>query len=334
MFHSAGYIISMVTMNSNQVNFNLLPDDALVAIGKWVGATGAENFARCLKVNRRFRTVLGQPSVLKDIIEGTTKNITPGIETLEHLAIWEAAQAMALFEENRIGFAYGSLAMGLDDFPDIKNSQLRTTLIARILYRFPQTFVRIEAHCGTAAPPGISESFARSRGGIVQTNLLVKLADAGVLDGHPGLFDRRRDEMELLRQRLRVTGWGRRVAEAAEHSAHRYATVARHGKGWVELYLCYGEHVEIPSRPPYYSGPIREADESDESDDDEFGGHVIVVQDWRDTESTDDEESGSDMDDSDHDMNGTHSHPSDAYEVLSTDSEFNNDEMSEESAGE
>ena len=153
--------------------FDRLPDDGLVTIGSWVAATGLDNFARCLKVCRRFRHVLGRPSLLKELIRERTG--AHEIETLEHLALWDAIDQVGLWEENRVGFGFGSLTVESDYIPpdlhqfqrrrerDIPYSEKRIADVTRILTRFPSTFLRIEAHCGTAAPPVMAEQFSAAR---------------------------------------------------------------------------------------------------------------------------------------------------------------------------
>lgn len=261
--------------------FDVLPDDGLVAIGSWVAATGLENFARCLKVCRRFRNVLGRPSLLKQLIRERTD--APEIETLEHLALWDAVKQVGLWEENRIGFGYGSLNVARDTaYPpprvphldysnndargDILHSERRMVDVARILTRFPNTFLRIEAHCGTAAPDGIAEHFSVSRGMSVVRALLEMLSPGQVND-----YSHAR-EVSIMERRLRLTSWGVQISTAAETSQHPYAQVARQGKGWVELYVCKGATLEIPARPDFYQGHERMPNEQRQVGDDDDEG--------------------------------------------------------------
>jgi len=246
--------------------FDRLPDDGLVTIGSWVAATGLDNFARCLKVCRRFRHVLGRPSLLKELIRERTG--AHEIETLEHLALWDAIDQVGLWEENRVGFGFGSLTVESDYIPpdlhqfqrrrerDIPYSEKRIADVTRILTRFPSTFLRIEAHCGTAAPPVMAEQFSAARGMSVVSSVLDMLT---VSSGHLYEYSDMR-ETSTIEQRLYLTSWGMEISTAAERSQHRYASVARKGKGWVELYVLFGA-CEMPSRPEFYHGHERHPNE-------------------------------------------------------------------------
>mmetsp|Transcript_11341 Transcript_11341/g.21629 ORF Transcript_11341/g.21629 Transcript_11341/m.21629 type:complete len:287 (-) Transcript_11341:127-987(-) len=252
--------------------FDNLPDDGLLALGSWVAATGLENFARCLKVCRRFRRVLGRPSMLKELIRERNFTDAPEIETLEHLALFDAIKQVGLCDENRIGFGYGSLTVARDaDYHPrqvhhhprrggitegaVLHSERRIADVARILTRFPGTFLRIESHCGTAAPPGIAEHFSAARGMSVVRAFLDLLSPGQVDDPSHAR------EVSIMERRLHLTSWGMQISTAAETSQHRYAGVARQGKGWAEVYICKGDTLEMPSRPEFYQGHERDPNE-------------------------------------------------------------------------
>ena len=129
-----------------------LPDDALLAIGGWVVATGPENLARCLKVNRRLRTVFGQPQFLADAVrQCRNRGNNQNLKTLQDLALWQAVENIGLVDENRIGFDYASLDIA-NDRPrrmhpdDITFSQERVLKVARTLSRFPDSYAEIPRH--------------------------------------------------------------------------------------------------------------------------------------------------------------------------------------------
>eukprot|EP00977_Amphora_coffeiformis_P010063 scaffold2353_cov167-Amphora_coffeaeformis.AAC.54 len=274
--------------------FDSIPDDALLAIGNWVAATGLDNFARCLKVNRRFRAILG--TLVAELVQERTGGGVQGIDTLEHLALWEAVNKACLWTENRLGFDYASVDISPnrvrrrdDDEEDVLDSRARIANVARILKRFPNSFLRIEAHCGTGAPLGIAERFSVARGMSVVRSFLEILRHPEMRypesDDDDGPYFPRQD----LERRLRMTSWGRQISEAAEVSQHHYSSLARLGKGWVELYVCHGDHLEMPSRPDFYQGQTRHLDEDSHAGDDEGHNHIVYMQmdNWYDDMSDD-----------------------------------------------
>ena len=234
------------------------------------------------------------------------------------MALWEAVNEARLGFENRLGFDYASVDVSPnhpqrrrrddddDNEEDILNSRTRMTNVARILKRFPDSFLRIEAHCGTGAPLGIAERFSVARGMSVVRSFLEILR-------HPEMGYLEEDDNDSycfrdLQQRLRMTSWGRQISEAAEDSPHRYSSVARLGKGWVELYVCHRDQLEMPSRPDFYKGQTRrleedsnivdEDEDSDNIDDDDDDGRILItymqVDDWYDDMPDEDEDGGFD----------------------------------------
>lgn len=273
-------------MNPNNNCFDSLPDDALLAIASWVAATGVANVARCLKVNRRLRSVLSQPTFLQQIFRSTSNNDLPeAVQSLEHLALWETVQEANLFEENRIGFDYASVDISPDESQgfhreDILYSQQRLGQVGQILRRFPNAFCRVVSHCGTGAPLGIAEPFSVARGmSVVNTLLSMIMSNASGSDEEDFLehYYNHPNDLATTEQRIFLTPWGRQIAEIARESQHRYARVARRGKGWVEIYICHGEDLEMPARPDFYQGQNRDVigDESDE--DTNSDGNIGVV---------------------------------------------------------
>ena len=248
--------------------FDRLPDDALETIGSWVAATGAENLARCLKVNRRFRSVLG--ARCSNLVRQQSHQY-PNVETLEQLALWEAVGKIGLWEENRIGFDYASVDIARNNprhrhEDDILDSQERVEQVAKLLKRFPNCFLRIEAHCGTGAPWGIAERFSVARGmSVVRAFLELLREDIEEEDAEEYFEDR---DLVIVEERLHMTTWGRRIAEIAETSSDHYGRVARLGKGWVELYICHGDNLEMPTRPDFYEGLMPNTEELETDDDD------------------------------------------------------------------
>ena len=95
-------------------------------------------------------------------------------------------------------------------------------------------------------------------------------------------------DMERVERRVRLTPWGRRVAQAVEESDHPYSTIAKCGKGWVELYVCQGNDLELPPRPDYYKN-------SHETEDDSEGIEEDFEETEEDSEDESMEESGDDI---------------------------------------
>jgi outer membrane protein OmpA-like peptidoglycan-associated protein len=220
--------------------FDVLTDDAVVTVGQWVAATGVANLARLQKTCHRLSSLLGQPALLRDIVDDRSVGDYK-IKSLEQLALWEAVEEAGLWEENRIGFDLASLTINSDDHCDIQGSRARIVAVRRIADRFPETRFFIEAHSGTIAPPYIAVYFSQMRGQAVEDALHNNRADDSAFH-----FDR---------QRIAVTGWGTRISfAAARDSRHLYGTLARRGKGWAEIYLVDGGDLEFPKRPDFYQG--------------------------------------------------------------------------------
>lgn len=83
---------------------------------------------------------------------------TPTIKTLEQLEIFEKWITETNFiHDNRITFPFASTE--IED-----NMQEQILHIINIMERYPNVMVRLDSHCGTAAPSGISTWFSKARG--------------------------------------------------------------------------------------------------------------------------------------------------------------------------
>lgn len=280
--------------NNSQVvamdNFKMLPDETVILIGRWVASYSIKDVVQFQRSSRRFRTLLQDPVVITQIIQDygvpvrnvpsssypTSSTIlndkknnsignnsssssssssidrkTSNVETLEGLALYLRVQSAGLFQENRIMFDFAS--------PD-RNTDTETTdrmkSIRDIMIKFPNCTVTVDAHCGTLGPRYIALQFSRFRGVAISTELLEQLDDGD---------NTSYDEAMQLERRVSVNAWGRKVAEAASRSDHRFGALAREGKGWVELYVTVG-NLSLPTRPEYYEGLLMDEDLSEEGD--------------------------------------------------------------------
>ena len=275
--------------------FEILPDDALLAIGSWVVATGAVNLAQSLRVNRRLRALWGQAAWLEQLLREQYKDLPAAVRTLEQWALWEVVQEAGLEEEHRIGFDFASLDIAWDDRRnehDILDSRQRAYRVGRILKRFPNAFARIESHCGTGAPLEIAEQFSVARGRTVIDFLLgaMLVIDWDEDDEEEEIFRLR--DLSTAQRRLFLTAWGRQIALAARESPHPHGRLAALGKGWVELYVCHGPDLEMPARPDFYQGQTRIPEHDDRGDAHvDNGGNLVYIPFHMDEEASSDDDS-------------------------------------------
>ena len=159
------------TPSSSSGSFDLLSDDLVVNIGFWVAKAGTKNLCQLQKTCHRIRTLLVKEdfihSVIRQQLLAVATVISPAsnnnagtatITTLEELGLYEMiVNESDLFHDNRLGFEFGSLEIDDDigDASGIKGSWDRIRSVKRIVSKFPNAFVKIDSHCGTAAPASI-----------------------------------------------------------------------------------------------------------------------------------------------------------------------------------
>jgi hypothetical protein len=269
-----------------------LPDAILVEVAVFL-MHDVNDFVRFQRVNKRVHTLLSGDTIVQELIQTSLQqpqedNNNEENEgrivcyTLEELALYQAvARELDLLEENRIGFDYASLQIDDDDgeASGIENSETRIQDLRRFLlsHQFPNATIVVHAHCGTGAPSGIAPRFSAARGQCVAASLITGGdAEAPEMTGfvlysgnHPedtnnhqaGRVELHFDdenaasaEMVNLCDRIEVNAWGRRVALIVRNSTHPYSELASEGKGWAELYIHMGDHLQLPPKPRYYDG--------------------------------------------------------------------------------
>jgi hypothetical protein len=199
----------------------------------------ASTLARMASVNKRFYGLLqgDQSRLVKRIVELDNYASSLGIETLKELGFFQAATSAGLFQENRLGFRFVSTV--IDDngtSSEIKGSIQRVKSVARILQQFEDARVIVE-YAALVAP-----AFSRSRGHAVCSELMQNsfLASSNLVNIH---------------DRIIMRPWGKRVTEQIVVLAnHKNCTIARKGRGWVEVYVQLGDDLQLPERPDYYDG--------------------------------------------------------------------------------
>lgn len=218
-------------------------------------------------------------------IDSRVDNLSRSPQSLPELGFYQAVtRETDLFAENRVGFDYASLEMDDDvgETGGIKNSKTRVRQVRRFMLKYHQRYstmtVSVQAHCGTGAPPGIAPRFSAARGHYVASclvngvdsdsdgdeyiihyfeddngRIIVQFGSEEDDDSDNDSDDSTRTESSasILRSRIEVNAWGRRVAQAVRTCTHPHGELAREGKGWVEIYLRLGD-LELPRKPDYY----------------------------------------------------------------------------------
>lgn len=223
----------------------MLPDDLLLALFLMFDPDAA-TLARLAAVNKRFRSLLQDDKVLRNVMTKRLKKHEHTVDIVTDKWTWrvlgfcEAALAAGIFEEHRIGFDFASTDIDNDigEASRIPGSMRRVDALAQVLQKFEDATLLVEAHCGTAAPGGIAPAFSRARGEAVSVGVTHSpyVSDAKDVAG-----------------RIMVKAWGRRVSQRVAVSSHRFGEIAREGRGWAEVYLKLGDIV-FPQRPSYYHG--------------------------------------------------------------------------------
>ena len=251
-----------------------LPDEVLVNIATQLPLT---DFVHLQRTNKKLWEHLSQLAVFQRLLKvrSIASPYSEMLPSLEHLHLFEQIQLAGLLDDNRIGFELGSTDIFTDDFDgdrsatDIKGSEARIDATKRLLRTNPKLLLMIDAHSGTAAPThDVAGEFSVFRGGIVIEEFSEFISDTA----------------ESTRVAMRA--WGKRAAEAAANSDHKYAATAKEGKGWVELKI--GLHndpnFQVPVHPDYYDGLepeefewAEDEDEHDEADGEDEDEDAIEV---------------------------------------------------------
>ncbi|CAJ1936275.1 unnamed protein product [Cylindrotheca closterium] len=234
----------------------LLPPELVVSIAMWLDV---EDFVQFQSCNQQTCRLLKES--IPEYIRQRTSN--EDVHTLPQLALVLKLSKGGFLKENRIGFDYASAEIAMDSSDDdsdnssdndidtiersirstkVRGSLERIYLISHMMTIFPSMTVRVDAHCGTIAPSGIAENFSRTRGIAVQYALENCFDD--IYEGN---------DIDVT-DRITVQPWGRRAALAvASQTSHPFGDLARHGKGWVEIYVDL-DGMQLPSRPSFYNG--------------------------------------------------------------------------------
>lgn len=239
------------TSNPHQPKPNLLSmlsDEILVdTLLKFL--PDAKSFQTVGGVDKRCRSLVCDQNFIGRVFEARVHpahkdllGLGPGYE---QLGFYQSVVEKGLFLENRIGFDFASTIIDEDNgtASQIQGSKTRVNAVGMILEQFGHVRCLIEAHCGTAAPARFATVFSRSRGEAVSGEL-IDFAIQNAAD------------------RVTMNPWGRRVTQRAALSEHKNGSIAREGRGWVEVYLVL-DGLELPRRPPYYEG-VQLAEEDDD----------------------------------------------------------------------
>lgn len=236
-----------------------------------------KDFVHLQQTNKKFWEHLSQLMVFQKLLAARkiTDPYTEMLQSLEHLNLYEEVKATGLLEENRIGFAFGGTAIFYADYEherqetDVKGSRDRIDRVKALLRKYPQLTVRVDGHCGTAAPnEEVAVQFSVFRASVVIDEFEEFMSESSE------------------RTRLIMRAWGKRVTEAASTSDHKYAPTARDGKGWVEIRIGIlgNEDFQVPVEPSFYEGIEAEdivmLDSDDEdgeaSDEDDEDGEPLL----------------------------------------------------------
>ncbi|EJK51809.1 hypothetical protein THAOC_28986 [Thalassiosira oceanica] len=138
------------------------------------------------------------------------------MKTLENMEIFESWAETRLSCDNRIPFQFASVELN-DSTREIVDS------VKGFLNRHKNVRVRLDSHCGTAAPDGVAAAFSHIRG-------------LAILSSVCGSDDDDGESMRIDRSRVLVRAWGKQISEkVARLDGHRFAELAQEGRGWVEV---------------------------------------------------------------------------------------------------
>jgi len=226
-----------------------LDDDTLALLIEYAGKLhGPRAAARFGMTCKRLRALLDAGRV----IAGRTRCLqrTPGasltnfggvdrIKTLENLEVFESWAETRLNCDNRIPFHFASVELN-DSTREIVDS------VKGFLDRHKNVRVRLDSHCGTAAPDGVAASFSHIRGLAILSSVCGSDDDG--------------ESMRIDRSRVLVRAWGKQISEkVARLDGHRFAELAQEGRGWVEVSFLLppsgedDEPISLPPRPQYFN---------------------------------------------------------------------------------
>lgn len=223
----------------SRVCFADLPDEALVIVARCLQVEEVMKYAHLNKSLQKL--IMTDKLALHLAVQDRNMDQACSIHTAttwKQVAWFEEMKRCNFFNENRLGFAFGSVELDSDrDSNFIANTTKRIHDVKRIWRRFHADSevmeVNIYAHSGTLAPPDIAPRLSRARGISVSREL--------------------GDCMSLERD-VTLQNYGRRVADLLsleKEKDHPYSLLARQGLGWVEVYMTF-EGLELPPRPQFY----------------------------------------------------------------------------------
>jgi hypothetical protein len=241
-------------------SIDIVPDETLVEIARWLPT--AKDIIQLTRTCRRMKTLIDTPAVVSQVLQ--ERHIPSSLSTWEHMAWYERMATFGLLKENRIGFQMASVDIldedheedeGEDDGASatIRGNLQRVDKVRILLQAFPRLRVTVDSHCGTFGPLGIAGTFSRARGMVV----VDELTRSGHSNSNTGEDADGDSVMGALVDRVTLNAWGRRISDHAAMvgggSTHPYTTLAKQGKGWVEMYLDL-DGIELPCRPDFYKG--------------------------------------------------------------------------------
>jgi len=308
----------------------MLNDDAIKSIGQSIGIlNGAESYVSFASTCKRFRRLLLLPAssshkgggedndgstttgdyqtsgrltnqvveyVISVRVGSQYKSLCPSykpekiffpnnIKTLHQLSIFEKWITETNFmNDNRITFPFAST--------EIESNMIdRIHQITMLMKRYPKLRVRLDAHCGTAAPSGISSWFSRARGMSVWTAICGTEHDNddnGIInEGSSRATEEDNDDEEETgidyTGRFQLVVWGKMITKVVSKlTQHPYYTEASEGRGWVEVYFIMSgdnndreveDEMILPRRHAYYNYRSAESTDSDTDSDESAVDH-------------------------------------------------------------
>lgn len=201
------------------------------------------------------------------------------IHTLEQLVVfekWIAGSGYIVAHEfrvdNRITFPFASTEIDSDMHECIEH-------ITKLLRRYPNVRIRLDAHCGTPAPNSVAAEFSRERGMSVLNAIGGGDDNDNTTISEGGVTNSALDDDRNLNSRFHLVYWGKdimNIVSELSQPMHPFYSDAYHGRGWVEFYFIVdgnneGEEMVLPRRHGYYDDynqlmRVYEMDTESESD--------------------------------------------------------------------
>ena len=234
---------------ASPLRLECLDDDTLALLieyaGKLHGPRAAARFGMTCKRMRTLldarRVIAGRTRCLRQTPKAPLTNFggVDQLKTLENLDAFESWTESRLNYDNRIPFQFASVELN-DSTREMVDSA------KGFLNRHRNVRVRLDSHCGTAAPDDVAAAFSHVRG----LAMLSSICES----------DDDQESLSIDRSRVLVFAWGKQISErVARLDGHRFSELAQEGRGWVEvsfLLLPSGEDEEpisLPPRPQYYN---------------------------------------------------------------------------------